>query len=86
MATTLRTLSPTSPATGGEAVTPHDSTNLTETSRALWCGVAGNVTAVMEDGQVLLFKNMTVGWHPLRVTRVNDTGTAQGAGDLVAVW
>jgi hypothetical protein len=65
------------PATDGEAVTPHNSTNMTNVSRALWVGGAGNITAVMHpSGTVLLFSGIAAGTLlPIRVSRVNSTGT-----------
>jgi hypothetical protein len=72
------------PVTGGEAITPHASINITNVTRAIWVGVAGDVTAVMKDGQVLLFTGLSVGWHPLRVSRINAIGTT--ATNMTAVW
>lgn len=72
------------PYTGGEAVVPSDTVDQTNVSRALYVGVAGNVTAIMRDGQTVLFSNVPVGWHQLRVSRVKATGTA--ATNMVVVW
>lgn len=72
------------PATRAEAVTPSDTVDLLSISRALWIGVTGNVKVTMRDGgDPVIFTNLTVGWHPLRVTRVWSTSTT--ATSIVAV-
>ncbi len=75
-----------SPADEAEAVTPSDTVNLTATSRALYVGVGGDVTAVMKTtGGAQLFKNVPSGTIlPIRVTRVNNTGTT--ATTIVALY
>jgi hypothetical protein len=74
-----------SPADSAAVVTPSDTEDLDFASRALWVGTAGDLTVdLLESGTAVLFANITVGWHPLRVTRVYDTGT--DADDIVAVW
>lgn len=73
------------PIANAADVTPNDSTDLTNTSRALYVGVAGDLTVDLAvSGQSITFKNAEVGYHPLRVTRVYATNTA--ATDIVAVW
>lgn len=72
------------PATGGEAVTPHDTNELTYVSRALWIGSTGNLKVTMADGQELTFNSVPVGWMPLRVKKVFSTGTT--AANIVAVY
>ena len=72
------------PATDAQAVTPSDTADLNAVSRALWVGSAGDVTVTLWGGQKVTFSGLTVGWHPLRVSRVWATGTA--AGEIVAVW
>ncbi len=72
------------PAAKAVAVTPHDSTNLSDTTRALWVGVSGDVSVEMsESGSAIVHKNVQ-GLLPVRVTRVNATGTT--ATDIVAWW
>lgn len=69
-------VSKTTPATGGEAVTPSDATELTYISRALWVGGAGAVAVLMETGEVLTLSGVPAGTLlPLRVKRVNATNT-----------
>jgi hypothetical protein len=73
-----------SPASNAVLVTPDDNADLTDASRALWIGTAGDLTVTMLGGQTLTFPNLLGGWHPIRVTRVHATGTA--ASGIVAVW
>jgi hypothetical protein len=74
----------TDPITSAAAVTPSDSVDLGDVTRALYVGVAGDVTVVMLDGQTVTFTAMPVGWHPIRAKRVKSTGTA--ATNIVACW
>lgn len=76
------------PATGGEAVVPHATNNQTKVSRALWVGVAGDVTCILRDNvgtdTPTLFAALQIGWHPLRIARVNAVGTT--ATNMTVVW
>lgn len=73
------------PAGSAAAITPDNSTDLTDTTRAIYVGTAGDLTVDMEDdGTNVTFQNVPVGILPIRVTRVYATGT--GASDLVALW
>jgi hypothetical protein len=66
------------PATKMEDVTPSDTVFLTTVSRALYVGVSGDLTVVPRDGDGTtghLIKAAAVGYHPLRVLRVNATAT-----------
>lgn len=72
------------PYTGGEAVTPHDTNELTNVSRALYVGTTGNVAVVMRDGQSLTITSVPVGWHRMRVKQVKSTGTT--ASNIHAFW
>ena len=65
-----------SPAVGGEAVTPHASTNLGQVSRGIYVGGAGNVAAVMANGAVLVFSAVPAGTLlPIRCVRINAVNT-----------
>ena len=66
------------------AITPSDTVNIGKTTRAIYVGVSGNITAVMEDGSAVLFKAVPVGILPIRAIRVNETATA--ATDMVALF
>jgi hypothetical protein len=71
------------PAERAEAVTPSDTADLTNVSRAIWVGTPGNLRVTMRTGAVVTFPNINNGWHPLRVSRVWSTGTT--ASGIVAV-
>lgn len=67
-------------AAGGVAVTPSDSVNIGFLTFGLWVGGAGNVTAVMGNGDVVLFTAVAAGTLlPIQVSRVNATGTTATA-------
>ena len=73
------------PAVSAVAVTPSDSVNLASVARGLYIGTAGNVAAVMPDGDVILFQNAPAGGIlPVRVARVNATNTT--ASNIVALY
>jgi hypothetical protein len=71
------------PATKATPVTPSDSTDLSYPCRALYVGATGDVTAVV-NGAAVLFKAVPVGILPVRVSRVNSTGTT--ATNIVALF
>jgi hypothetical protein len=75
-----------SPAKAAVAVTPHDSTNLDTPSKALYVGGAGDISVEMcHVGSAIVFVGVLAGTIlPIRVTRVNDTGT--DATSIVALW
>ncbi len=69
-----------SPASSGFAVTPSDTGNLAETSRALYVGQGGDLMVRMLSGESVNFANVPSGsLLPLRVTAVLTTGTTAGA-------
>ena len=73
------------PASGVEAVVPSDTVNLVVTvSRALYVGVTGDLSVLMRDGTTAVFKAAAVGYHPLRVQRVNATATT--ATNIVSLF
>jgi hypothetical protein len=68
------------PAAHAFAVTPNDSTDLSETTRALYVGTAGSVAAVMASGASVSFGTVASGTVlPVRVVRVLATGTTATA-------
>jgi len=71
------------PARYGTAVTPSNSVDLPAPTRALFVGVAGNISVEMRNGTVV-FTNVPVGILPIQCTRVNSTGTT--ATTMVALW
>lgn len=75
----------TSPYNDAAAVTPSDSTDLANTTRALYIGSQGTITVRMagsgNDVQFHLEKHEML---PIRVIRVLATGTS--ASNIVALW
>lgn len=66
----------TAPANHAFAVTPSDSTDLSEVTRALYVGGAGAVAAVMESGASVTFSSVAGGTVlPLRLRQIRATGT-----------
>jgi hypothetical protein len=67
------------------AITTSDTVSLTGVTRAVYVGGAGNITAVMFNGDVVLFTAVPVGTMlPIRCTRINATATTATA--LVAMY
>ena len=75
-----------SPANSAVAVTTSDVADLAEPSRALFIGGAGNLSVEMYGtGTAVVFANVQAGSIlPIRVTRVNATGTT--ATSIVSVY
>jgi hypothetical protein len=74
-----------SPNSHAAAVTPSDSTDLTNVTRAIYVGGAGALTVVMADGTTIAFAAVPAGTTiPIRASRVKATGTA--ATSIVALW
>lgn len=64
------------PARSGQAVTPHDTNELTNVSRMLWVGGAGAMSVVLADGTTLLFSGIPAGTMlPIQAKQVRATGT-----------
>jgi hypothetical protein len=60
------------------AVTPDDSNDLSEVSRAIWVGATGDLELVLVDGggSSIVFSNVIQGiWHPFRASRVKAGST-----------
>lgn len=75
----------TTPAEWATAVTPSDSTDLTQVSRALYIGVGGNVNVDTPDGATVVFAGVLGGTIlPVRVKRVRATSTT--ATSIVALF
>lgn len=67
------------------AITTSDTTSLTGITRAVYVGGAGNITAIMLNGDAVLFTAVPVGTVlPIRCTRINATATTATA--LVAMY
>ena len=73
------------PAHHAVAVTPNDGSDLTDTTRALYVGAAGDVKVDMYGSGTVTFVGVTAGSVlPVRVDRVYSTGTT--ATSIVALW
>lgn len=72
------------PARAAEVVSPDDSTDLTNVSRALWVGTGGDLVVIMQNGDTVTFANVPNGsLLPIAVSRVKSTLTT--ADDIVAL-
>jgi hypothetical protein len=68
------------PAETGFAITPDDSADLSETTRALYIGDGGSLVAVLASGVELSLVGLQTGSIiPIRVRRVKATGTTASA-------
>lgn len=73
-----------SPIRFGATVTPSDSTDLPNDTRALWVGTGGSVAIITAGGSTITLANVTDGaMLPIRVSRVLAATTASG---IVALW
>jgi hypothetical protein len=73
------------PAKHAFAVTPSDSTDLAQETRALYVGSSGNLAVIMASGETVTFAGVAAGsLLPIRVDRVKATGTT--ASDILGVY
>jgi hypothetical protein len=69
-----------SPARDGFAITPSDSDDLPEVTRALYVGAEGTVAVALASGASVTLEGVSAGTLlPLRVSRVLATGTTASA-------
>ena len=74
----------TSPATHGFAVTPNDTLDLSEATRAIYVGSGGALALRFLSGQTIIFVGVAAGSIlPVRADRILATGTT--AGSLVGL-
>lgn len=73
-----------SPHSNAAIVTPSDTVDLSDTTRALLLPTAGTVTVDMAGEGTQIALPLLAGYNPCRVTRVYSTGT--DVSDIVAVW
>ena len=67
------------------AITPNDSADLPNVTRALWVASAGNLQVTlngMADGTSVVYQNVPVGRISMRVKRVWAASTSASAGLL----
>jgi hypothetical protein len=65
-----------SPASSAFAITPNDGANLAQSTRAIYIGGGGNLTATLvSDSVAVTFTGLQPGYHPLRVKKVAAAGT-----------
>lgn len=68
------------PAAHGFAITADDESDLEETTRALYIGNGGTLTASLASGAVVTFESLASGTLlPIRASRVLATGTSASA-------
>ena len=72
------------PASHGFAVTPSDSSLLSETTRGIYVGTGGNIAALLLSGASVTFAAVPAGsLLPARLTKIMATGTT--ASNIVAL-
>lgn len=72
------------PASFAFSITPHDSKDLREMTRALYIGAGGNLCVTTMSGDTVTMMSVLPGSVlPLRVVRVLQTGTT--AGNIVGL-
>ena len=75
----------TAPASHAFDVTPADDEDLAYTTRGIYVGTSGDLKVDLAGSGTVTFVDIAAGLiHPLRVTRVYDTGT--DADDIVGVY
>jgi hypothetical protein len=67
-----------------QQITPSDTTDLVQPTKALYVGFPGNLCVTTAHGQTVTFSEMVPGWYWMAVRRVWATGTT--AGEIVAWW
>lgn len=74
----------TAPSGRFYTVTPNDGVDLPYRPRAIYVGSEGNLTAVDDEGNEVVFASLLVGVpHPIRPMRIKATGTT--VADIVAL-
>ena len=74
-----------SPCNNAAAVTPSDTVDLTDVTRYVWVGGAGNLVVITLGGQTVTITGIPAGTLlPIRVSRVKATNTT--ATSVLALW
>ncbi len=72
------------PALDAFAISPDDTTDILEVTRAIYVGGSGDITLVTRGGTQITFANVPAGMlMPIRASRVLTTGTS--ATDIVGL-
>jgi hypothetical protein len=66
------------------SISPNDSADLEVTGSTLYIGVSGDVKVTTYDGTDIVFKNVPVGFMPVKVNRVWATGTT--ASEIIGMY
>ena len=73
------------PATSAVLVTPSDSVDLSNITRAVYVGTTGNMKVTMQDSGTVLFTGIPAGTTlPIRVSRIFSATTT--AATIIALW
>lgn len=73
------------PLESGAAITPHDTNDLANTTRAIYVGVTGDIKVdLLGTGTAVVFTAVPVGLYWLRCTRIYATDT--DATNIVGLW
>ncbi len=73
------------PCRNAAAVTPSDSTDLTDVTKYVWVGSTGNMVVVTAGGQTVTITGIPNGTLlPIRVSRIKSTSTT--ASNILALW
>jgi hypothetical protein len=73
------------PAEKYNAITPHDTNDLTVPTRAIYVGVSGDVKVDSIDGNAVTYTGLMAGIiHAIACTRVYSTGTT--ATNIVGIY
>jgi hypothetical protein len=74
-----------SPYRHAAAVTPSDTVDLSDVTRAIYVGGAGNIALITEGGETVTLTGATVGTvYRICASRIKSTSTT--ATNLVAFW
>ena len=74
-----------SPASRAASITPNDSTDLTNATRGIYIGGAGDISLITVGGDTVTLSGVLAGTIlPVRAARVRATSTT--ATNLVALW
>ncbi len=73
-----------SPVRHAVAVVPNDGSDLPRLTRAVHLGGGGNLKCTMAGGEIVTFRGLATGWHPIRTSRIWADETT--AADIIGCW